>query len=317
MSSKEPKESVTIKRYLQSIFWVLATYWRNSRTLTVAALVTSSGQEITNIISAYVLAKGIDTLISVSEGRLGIEHLYFVIAIFALLSVINAILRFASSYSRRMLSTIFFPRFQELLYKKLISLGINKLEDPELNNLVERARGSTGQIEFVFSQMTSMIGNVTSIITTTSILMFFAPQLIPLFIVVLIPSILLDRHYMKTIWKYGRDLTEERRSAQQSASYLQDSKTLHELLITNGHTFLSKHFEKFANKYIEGMTKIRKSWNLSVFGFRFLRIGVEAYADWLVFTRFLAKNNFYRRCYFLHKASIKLCFKHSSLSEYN
>lgn len=288
--SSDKREKVTVGEFFSSIKWVVAVFWKINPRLTILSLITSSIIELINILNIFVFAKGIDILLSVQSKETDITWMYLVVGIFFGLSVLQNGLRRLSQYSDSMLRNLYRPAFQKMVYQKIGKVGIETLEDPKVNNMLERARQSEGRIEFLYSQVTRLVGFSTQFISSGIILFAFAPHFIPLFFLIMLPSVLVDRKFMIWIWRFDRELTEERRSAWESAYYLQNSKSLHELKITGGVIKLKKHFESFIDKWLTEIYKIRKRWAVSVFGFGIVRACAEAYADFYVFSKFLAGN---------------------------
>lgn len=286
MSIRE-KITNSTKRSFSCSVWVIKLFLRIHAPYTYMAIFSNIGMEIVQIVNTFILAKGIDILLAVSRQEQSIQSVYLVVFAFFLISLIQVALGMASNYSQRLLSSMYYPKFQELLYKKLIKLGINTLEDPSLNNLIERSRRESGRIERLFAEVVVVLGIITSVITSGAIILKFAPHLLPIFIVALIPTALIDKKYMSKIWRFNRTQTEERRRAYDSAYYLVDSKFLHELRITSGYKFLQKHFEEFSNNWIGGLVRIRSKWYKQIFFLRIIRALVEAYADLYIFLQFI------------------------------
>lgn len=284
----EKKESISIQRFFYSLWWVFKIFWNTSKFYTVISIITGIIIELLTVLNTYMFARGIDTLIDVSVGDRETIWIYYIAGIFFGISFLQSSLRLIHNYVSRMLSSMYTPYFQTLTYRKLISIGIEKLEDPDINNLIERTRRNSGRIEFVFDQLNRMSGSLSSIIASGAIIIAFAPQLIPISIIVLVPAVLIDRIYMRKMWRYNRELTEESRSAYQSSGYLQDSKSLLELTITGGHKMLSKKFESFIQKWLLGISNIRRSWYSYIFLFNILRAVIQVYVNVFVFLKFLA-----------------------------
>ncbi len=287
--SKRPR-SEEVKETLSAIHWVLKLFWRVSPKLTLTTVIVGVVLEIEAVFNTFVFAKGIDVLLEVAQGERDFIWIYYFVGIFFGLSVLQHGLRLINQYTDRMLDIYFYPSFQKLLYQKLIRMGTQNLEDPNVNNLIERARNNPSRVHGQFTQVTGLIGTSTSLLSSGVALFFFAPHFIPLFIVTLLPAIIIDKKYLSKIWRFNRDSTEDRRKAYASAHNLQDSNSLHELTITGGHKFLSEHFETYTDWWTNGMRKIRYTWYKYLFSFRIIRASVEGYADLYVFLKFIQKS---------------------------
>lgn len=278
----------TFKRTASSINWILKLYWQMSPRNTLLSIFLAVGTEVTNIVNTFILAKGIDLLLAISRGESETATIYLIVFAFFVMAVVQQGLGIFSNYIQRSLSLMFPSRFAEITYGKLHRLGMDTLENPEVNNLVERMRRDSGRFERQFEEVVSLVGLISGVIGSGAIIFGFAPHFILVFVLILLPSSLLDRKYLSRLWKYNRDITEEQRKAYDSAFFLIDSRSLQELRITRGYKYLSNHFESFIGKWLTGLNKMRATWFRNLFGLRIVRSLGEAYADFYVFLRFIA-----------------------------
>jgi ATP-binding cassette subfamily B protein len=287
MSKRSKRDGV--RETLSSVYWVFRLFWSISPGLTISTLLTGIILEVESVVNTYIFAKGIDIILEISAGEREFVWIYYFLAIYLAITIFRSGIQLIANYTDRMLNIYFGPRFHQLLYEKLIRIGIQHLEDPETNNLIERARNNAGRVHRQFDISTRFVGLITALLSSGIVLLAFAPHFLPLFIITLIPSLLVDKHYLSKLWKHNRDLTEDRRKALESAGYLQDSKALHELSITGGHKFLSEHYASFIQKWATSIRRMRGAWYRFLFGFRVVRAGVEGYAAYYVFTKFIQK----------------------------
>ncbi len=288
MDSPDDKR-LSFREFLSSTWWSIKLYWRINPKLATSSIIFGVLVELIQILNTYVFAKVIDILLSVSQGKLDVSWIYIILLVFFLTSVVSTICGLIENYARRMLQTYSYPKFQELLYKRLQQLGIETLEQPKVNNLIARTQQNWRYVEMQFQNITEVVGIGTTLVTTGIIILFFSPHLVPLLVVVSIPYIYFDRKYQKKVWGNDRRLTEERRSAYDSSAMLQTSSMLHELTITGGMPVLEKKFTNFVEKWNKLLSSLRASFYRKIILLRFLRTSVEVYADYLVILRFLAK----------------------------
>ena len=278
----------SFRRVASSVSWVIKLYWQMSPIYTLLSILGSVGIEIASIVNTYILARGIDILLSVSRGESDISGAYLVVFLFFIMAVLQQGLGIFSNYAERSLSLMFYPKFAEITYKKLLRLGIDTLENPELNNLVERMRRDSGRVERQFNEAVHLLGLLSSVLASGVIIFSLAPHFLLVFVVASVPTFILDRKYLSKLWSYNRNITEEQRKAYDSAHFLVDSKSLQELRITRGHKYLRRHFEGFVKNWLQGLSRLRSSWFKRLFGLRIVRSLVEAYADFFIFFKFLS-----------------------------
>jgi ATP-binding cassette subfamily B protein len=284
--NKTPKKSFLSA--FSSVVWTFKIFWKISPGLSSSYLFTDSAMEIVRILNAFVFARGIDFLISTHSGDTSINYLYLIILLFLLLSIIETILNFVSVYSRQQIKANFNPKYQTLIYEKLERLGIQRLEEPKINNLIERTRKNNDSLLAVFTNSVSILGTVVALLTAAGIIFSFAPHLVPLFVIVMLPAIWIERKFMKKMHTYNRNIAEDSRSAYQSATYLQRSEDLQELIITGGSKKHKEKFENFIKGWINNLKRIRRQWYSSMVGFRVVRGVVEAYGLLFTFRQYLA-----------------------------
>ena len=285
MTRKKIKDS--FKRMSSSVTWTLKLFWKISPGLTSLTIFTSVATELISIVNSFVFARGLDILLSVSRGQAERSSLYFIIFLFFAVAVAQQGLGILSNHVQRLLDMIFYPKFAEFTYKKLGRLGVETLENPEVNNLIDRARRESNRVQRQFYDVVYLFGILSTVLTSGFILFRFAPHFVLIFTVTLIPSLLVDRKYLSKLWKYNRDVIEEQRRAYASVDNLVDSQALQELRITGGDKYLSRHFESFIEKWFLGWRSIRATWFKYMFSFRVVRSAVEAYADLYIFLRFI------------------------------
>jgi len=245
--------------------------------------------EIFTLVNNFIFAKLIDVLIGVSRGEIDFTRVYYVIGIFFFVSVVRTAMGLAENYSRRTLQIYSYPKFQELLYRKLQALGVATLEQPKVNNLVARTQQNWRMVEIQFQNASTIISILVSLAGSGAVVVWFAPQLVPLLLLVSLPYIYFDRRYQRKTWSEDKRLTEARRAAYDSSGMLSSPAQLQELMITGGSRILEKKFLSFVNGWNDLMRRMRSAFYKKLVILRVLRSSVEAYADYVIIMRFLAK----------------------------
>lgn len=281
------KFTIYIKESLSSFFWTIKLFWKTTPLFTLLALLTNIFSELLQIVSTFTFAKVLDILITTSESD--IKGIVFMIGLMASVSLFIEANNLIMNYSNRMISETFYPKYQQLMYLKLSRMRIADLENPETNNLIDRARRDSQRLEGQFYSAVYVVSVFVGMLSSGMIIANFSTYFVPLFMVTLLPAILIDRKYMAILWKFRRDTTEQSRLAYDASYVLTDSRSLQEIRITSGVKYISAKFEKFFDGYIKKYMKIRSSWYKNSYLFYFLRVAVESYAAFLAFSRYLVR----------------------------
>lgn len=281
-------EKITFKQYLSSSWWSIKLYWKINPFLATLYLTTSFIDELLQITNIYLFARIIDVILEVSQGTRDIVWIYYLLGIMLAFSLTSTIINLMNGYSNRMLQSYAYPKFQEFLYKKLDSLGIQTLEKPEVNNMIARAQQNWRTVEGQFMNITALISSLITVVSTGAIIASFSLSLIPVLIGVVLPYVYLERRYQRKIWREDRRITEERRAAYDSAGILQTSGMLQELVITGGRTLLENRFTEFTTKWNHFLATNRKTFYKKLIGVRVIRGSVEVSIDYMVIMRFIA-----------------------------
>lgn len=285
ISFQKPKKLIT--QITRSSWWSFKVFFELSPKHTIGLFTATFLVEILSVVNVFIFAKAIDILLQVYNGGLSNNYVYFIVLLFFLLSIVRNLLYTYMEYSKRAVRIPFRPKFQEKIYNKLIELGIPSLEDPDTNNLIERTSRNSNRVTQVFFELNSFFSSATVIVTSGSIIFFLAPQLIVIYVLVLIPSVVVDRIYLKRLWDYEREVTEDSRKAYEASTYLRRPVYLLELLITRGYRKLSNYFESFMDNWLVKLFNIRREWFTRSYLVSVIRYTVDIYANILIFFRFV------------------------------
>jgi len=133
-----------------------------------------------------------------------------------------------------------------------------------------------------------LISSSASLITTSVLLLNFAPIVIPVIALIAIPRALNDKKYRRLVWKFGYENTEGSRQAYTTANALTNAQTLKEILVNNALGFLDKKFTEFTDWYIAESLKLRKKWFVGGRIYSFLDDISISIGYLIIFSKFLA-----------------------------
>lgn len=149
------------------------------------------------------------------------------------------------------------------IIKKTKEISIAQLEDPEVYDMLERARSQTvGRV----SLMSSMLGQAQSLITITSLmagLIYFEPILILILVVSIIPSFINQLKYSNKRYSISRSWTSERRELDYLRYIGANDSTAKEVKLFGLTDFLADRFKDLSDRYYEinkNLSVERASW---------------------------------------------------------
>lgn len=259
----DPKDeqNIDLKDLFKISKWVLNLVFTTEPLAATGYVLTKIYRETKDILNSYIFAKLLDVLIQVAQQpHPNIAEIYPYLSLMIGLQAITLVVGYLQNISRSYLSTSASPKIRQLLYKKLNSLGVQTLEQPEINNKIFRANDALSNLQNYFINLIQLVANLAKIIISASIVFSFAPYIIVVLILVKIPFYFFDKKYRGLVWKFMRDNTEGQRKASNSASDLTSSKELHEVSINGAFEFLNQKYQQFYNTYIKERLKIQKTW---------------------------------------------------------
>jgi len=258
---EDENKRLTFSQFMASLWWVVKSYWEISPLLTLGSFISSAITEFRGLVYTYIAARTIDGLLSVQAGNATfIQVMTWPIAGMAVYSLLFSAASYLNNYCLQHLWMVTRPSMLLKLYKKLESLGVAVLEKPDVNNQIERVVDNLYQMNRQFEIMSSLAGTIVGIVGSILIVANFEPLLVPLLLLVALPGVILDQHFLRELYVFDRRVTEERRRAYQSIYNLTNSVNLQELSITQSSGYLVKKFRGFIEYWIGRQRQIRLSW---------------------------------------------------------
>ena len=161
------------------------------------------------------------------------------------------------------------------LMQKAAAVDLQLLEDPDFYDKLERARRQTNNR---VTLMTNVLGQIQDIITVVSLiagLVAFAPWLILLLIVAIIPSFINEIKFSNISYSLVRSWTTERRELDYLRYIGANDETAKEIKLFGLADFISNRFDRLADKYYQANKKL--AIRRSLWGSLFHLLGDVAY----------------------------------------
>ncbi len=290
MNENKTPDKISFHRFIQIVWWDLNIYLKIDKLNTIVSIGTYTILNLQYLINTFIYAKLIDQMFkSIVTNLKTINDIIPYLLILIGYEVFNNFIRMLNSYSSRVIDhkSRFLPN--SLHYENLNYLGIATLEQPEINNRVQRAN----QNIYVLNQFLERIGDliaglITSILTGLTVLIII-PIFIPIVVLIALVQLIPNRKYIKEEFKFHFGQTEDRRKSDLTADILTHPKELQEVQSTNAYQFLNQKYLDFVNPYINRLIHIRKRWDQTWFVVSLLDIGAMLAAYIIVLNRLINK----------------------------
>ncbi len=239
----------------------LRMIWATSRSLTLSTLGLRLIRALVPVATLYIgkliideavrlvaVGTSFDTLqLAWQSGQL--NHLAWLLAMELGLAVVSDLLGRLTSYGDALLSELFTNATSIKLMEHAATLDLKDFEDPDLQDKLDRARRQTmGRMNL----MSQLFGQVQDAITVVSFgigLLIYAPWLIALLAVALIPAFVGEAHFNALSYSLNFAWTPERRQLEYVRQMGASVETAKEVKIFNLHRFLVARYRVLADKF--------------------------------------------------------------------
>lgn len=263
---KDKKEGLTPKEFFKTIAWIFKIYFRISPSNTILVILTRILRDIRGLIYSFFYAKIIDQLIKIAGSETKdfeslIPYLIGLLVYFIFSGLINNINQYAFR-SLRQLSRV---RLEEIFAQHLNYLGIQNLEDPDVQNRITRASQWLQDTFQTLVDTVNVISNIVQVIVSGAIILSFFPLMIPILLVSTVIKFFPDQYFMKKDFHWQVDNSEKRRIAWSSINVVQSSSDLQEISIVGGYKYFQDKFHSFFDWFNSGLLKIYKQREIANF----------------------------------------------------
>ncbi|OGC50441.1 hypothetical protein A2716_04520 [candidate division WWE3 bacterium RIFCSPHIGHO2_01_FULL_40_23] len=263
--SPENKE-IQFREFINIAKWCVKLIFKNEPWALSLMVIGTVLIQLRGIVYSYLFSKMLDALIKTAQTpNANVMSLYPYLGVLFAYYILSNIIFFIRNVARTTLNTRSRPKMRRELFDKLHSLGIQTLEDPEVNNKIHRADESLTDIVPFLQQTVDLVASFIKMTVSAIIIFRFLPQLIILIFIAHIPYFFNDRRFRGLLWKFSLDTTEGQRRAGWSSGYLISSSSLHEVYINGAFKFLSEKYLNFHNWFSSERIKLQKKWLSSTY----------------------------------------------------
>ena len=253
----------------------LRQIWATSRALTMASLGLRLIRALLPVITLYIGKLIIDEavrLVGVGTGfetlteawRSGqLDHLLSLLGLELGLAILSDLLGRMISYADGVLSELFTNATSVRLMEHAATLDLEDFEDPDLQDKLDRARRQTMGRMNLLSQLFGQVQDSITVIAFSAGLLVYAPWLIVLLAVALIPAFVGEAHFNALGYSLNFQWTPERRQLEYVRQMGASVETAKEVKIFNLHRFLITRYRELADKFFlanRGLARKRAFW---------------------------------------------------------
>lgn len=179
------------------------------------------------------------------------------------------------SLTDSLLGDLYSNTSSEKIIRKSSELSITQLEDPDFYDKLERARSQTVRRVDLMSNILSQGESLISMVTLIAGLIYFAPILILILVLSIIPSFINEAKFSSTRYSLARSWTSERRELDYLRFIGANNQTAREIKLFGLTDFIAERFSSLSDKYFQMTRKL--AINQNIFGAIFNILGVLSY----------------------------------------
>lgn len=180
-----------------------------------------------------------------------------------------------------LLGDLYSNKSSEKIIRKSSELSITQLEDPDFYDKLERARNQTVRRVDLMSNILSQGEGLISMATLIAGLIYFAPILILILILSIIPSFINEARFSTTRYSLARSWTSERRELDYLRFIGANNQTAREVKLFGLTDFIAGRFKDLSDRYYHVTKSLAIKQN--AFGAIFNVLGVLSYYGAYIF----------------------------------
>jgi len=248
----------------------LKMVWQTSRWLTVGSLGLRLIRALLPVASLYVGKLIIDEAVRLvadvlpDAGVLGLlrsgllDHLLLLLGIELALAIVSDLLARLVSYADTLLSELFTNATSIRLMEHAAQLDLEDFEDPDLQDRLDRARRQTMGRMNLLSQLFGQVQDAITVITFGIGLLAYAPWLMVLLLVALVPAFIGESHFNAQRYALDSRWTAERRQLEYIRMAGASVETAKEVKIFGLNAFLIERYRDLAGSFFLASRKLAR-----------------------------------------------------------
>lgn len=279
---KRPREHPSLRERfdaMRNLPPFLKQIWATSPSLTIASLGLRLIRALMPVVTLYIGKLIIDEVVRLVGAGVTFEslsaawqsgqlsHLLALLALEFGLAIASDLLGRIVSYADSLLSELFTNATSVRLMEHAATLDLEDFEDPDLQDKLDRARRQTMGRMSLMSQLFGQAQDTITVISFAAGLLVYAPWLILLLAVALIPAFVGEAHFNAMNYSLNFQWTPERRQLEYLRQMGASVETAKEVKIFNLHTFLVERYRNLADKFFKAsraLARRRAFWGTAL-----------------------------------------------------
>ena len=200
------------------------------------------------------------------------------------LAIVSDLLGRLIGYGDSLLSELFTNATSVRLMEHAATLDLEDFEDPELQDKLDRARRQTMGRMSLMSQLFDQVQDAITVASFGVGLLVYAPWLILLLIVALVPAFVGEAHFNALGYSLNYAWTPERRQLEYVRQMGASAETAKEVKIFNLHHYLIARYRDLAQRFFQAnraLARRRAAWGVLLTGLGTLGYYIAyAYIAW-------------------------------------
>ncbi|MCC8361790.1 ABC transporter ATP-binding protein/permease [Lysobacter sp. A6] len=261
----------------------LREIWATSKALTITSLGLRLVRALLPIAMLWIGKLIIDEAVRLVGQGLGFEsfidawhsgaldHLVFLLLVEFAFAIASDLLGRMVSYADAVLTEMFTNATSVRLMEHAATLDLEDFEDPELQDRLDRARRQTMGRMNLLSQLFGQAQDMVTVISFAAGLLIYAPWLIALLAIALIPAFVGESHFNALNYSLNFQWTPERRQLEYLRQMGASVETAKEVKIFNLHRYFIARYRTLAAQFLKAnrsLARRRAMWGtvLAAFG---------------------------------------------------
>jgi ATP-binding cassette subfamily B protein len=187
-----------------------------------------------------------------------LDRLLWLLIVEFMLAISSDLLGRMISYSGALLSELFTNAISIKLMEHAATLDLEDFEDPGLQDKLDRARRQTMGRMNLMSQLFGQLQDVITVIAFAASLLVYAPSLIVLLVVALIPAFVGEAHFNALGYSLNFQWTPERRQLEYIRQMGTSVETAKEVKVFNINRFFITRFRELSSKLFVANRKLTR-----------------------------------------------------------
>ncbi len=263
-STSSEVTKVTPTEFFKIAKWAVSIVFQISKVHSVLFIVSNTIGKLMMIVWTYIFSRILDWVIFHSNNPEDFtrEDLAMPMLLLAGFTLINFVNNIIGRYARTELRLYTRIRFRSLYVSKLNNLGIQTLEQPEINNKMHRGQEVINNIYEYYFGLVNIFTEIVRLGTTAVIIFRLNPLIALAVFVATIPYLIFDKKMRGDWYKIEYENTEASRLSFWNIHSLSDAKNLSEVYITGAYDFLLSKYTVYQFWLLGLFKKLNHKWNI-------------------------------------------------------